>query len=85
MYEYKIKLIGDLSGIEEEVQKKLGNIAKEVKNNSITVAFDYDIDMNDLQKRFDEIEKLSPEIGLKFRYDFNKKLLEDEKKRLSKL
>lgn len=85
MYEYKIKLVGDLSGIEGDVKKKLGDIAKEVKNNSITVQFDYDMDFKDLQSRFDEFEKMAPEIGLKFRYDFNLKYLEAQKDKLSEM
>lgn len=83
-YKYEIQLTGDISGLEESVKKKLGSLAQDVKKNSITIAFDYDFDIKDINKRLNEITSvLSPEIAIQFKYDVNKKLLEQAKKKLS--
>lgn len=84
-YNYTIKFNGDISNIESLLSKKLYKEIQKVEDNKITFTFDFKNGIDDLQEKLDDISKyLDPTIGVQFKYEVNKKLLEDTKNELQK-
>ena len=79
-YNYTIKFNGDISNIESLLSKKLSKEIQKVEENKITFTFDYQNGIDSLQDKLNEIAKyLDPTIGVQFKYEVNKKLLEEVK------
>ena len=84
-YNYTIKFNGDISNIESLLSKKLTKEIQKVEENKITFTFDIKNGVDDLQDKLDEIAKfLDPTIGVQFKYEVDKKLLEGVKNDLQK-
>lgn len=82
--EYVVQFKGDYSALQKDINKINGETRK-LANDEVIIKLNYDGNIKEFNKVFDEISKLHPELGIQFQYNVNQKILEQELGKLDQL
>lgn len=82
--EYIAKIKGDTSQLEQVLKKVQGKM-KKLEDDEVLIKLDYDGNVKQFNKVFDQVLKACPDLTIQFQYDVNKKLLDKEVKKLETL
>ena len=82
--EYKVKIGAYTDELKKVVNEAKGEIQK-LNDNEILIRFDYDGNLKEYNNLITSLMKAAPELTIQFQYDVNKKLLDQELKKLEDL
>ena len=75
--EYKCKISGDTSQLLKSIKEAKGEL-KQLNDDEVLIKLNYDGNLKEFNKVFDQVSKSNPQIAVQFQYDINKKILEEE-------
>lgn len=85
---YTFTINGNIDGLSKVIHKA-GLQMKQLENNQVLINFDYNTNMGQFQKVFEELKKNCPDLTVQFQYEVNKQFLNklkgDQKNIVSKL
>ena len=82
--EYICKIKGDTSQLEQVLKRANGSL-KKLSDDQVAIKFDYDGNIKNFNKVFEDIARQAPELTIQFQYDVNKKILESEMSKLKEM
>lgn len=82
--EYVVKFKGDYSALAKDIDK-INGATKKLEDDEVIIKLNYDGNIKQFNKVFDEISKKHPELGIQFQYNVNEKLLKQETDKLKQL
>ena len=82
--EYIVKIKGDTSQLEQTLKKVQGNM-KKLDDDEVLIKLNYDGNVKQFNKVFDQVLKSCPELSIQFQYDVNKKILDSELEKMQKM
>ena len=82
--DYIVRFKGDYSALQKDINKINGE-TKKLADDEVIIKLNYDGNIKEFNKVFDQISKMHPELGIQFQYNVNEKILRQELDKLEKL
>ena len=82
--EYIVRFKGDYSALAKDMAK-INAATTKLEDDEVIIKLNYDGNIKEFNKVFDQISKMHPELGIQFQYNVNEKMLNQEIDKLNQL
>ena len=82
--DYVVRFKGDYSALAKDLEK-INASTRKLEDDEVIIKLNYDGNIKEFNKVFDQISKQHPELGIQFQYNVNQKMLDGELDKLKKL